>query len=127
MMMEQAQMAHFFVNITHGANDLDRATVGLVLAKNALSEGHEVTVFLSLDGVHLARQDAYLHGLHEPTFPPAQELRDFLVGHGAKLWVCAGCYKKRGLEESHFLPQAKMVSAGEAIKTLASGVVPVYY
>jgi len=62
-------MAHFFVNITHAANDLDRATVGLVLAKNALVEGHELTVFLSLDGVHLARNDAYVHGLQEPTFP----------------------------------------------------------
>ncbi|MEY2341387.1 DsrE family protein [Acidithiobacillus sp. IBUN Pt1247-S3] len=120
-------MAHFFVNITHAGNDLDRATVGLVLAKNALSEGHEVTLFLSLDGVHLARSDNYLHGMQEPTFPPLIELRDFLVQNGAKFWVCAGCYKKRGLEEAHFIPEAKMASAGEAIKTMASGVVPVYY
>ncbi|MCE5394245.1 MAG: DsrE family protein [Acidithiobacillus sp.] len=120
-------MAHFFVNITHAANDLDRATVGLVLAKNALVEGHELTVFLSLDGVHLARNDAYVHGLQEPTFPPVQELRDYLVQHGAKIWICAGCFAKRGLEKSHFISEAQMVSAAEAIKTLASGVVPVYY
>ncbi len=120
-------MAHFFVNITHGANDLDRATVGMVLAKNALDGGHEVTLFLSLDGVHLARADSYLLGLQEPTFPPLDDLRRHLVEHGAKVWVCAGCYKKRGLEEGAFIPQAQLVSAGEAIQAMASGVVPVYY
>ncbi|MBU2791769.1 MAG: DsrE family protein [Acidithiobacillus caldus] len=120
-------MAHFFVNVTHGANDLDRATVGMVLAKNALAEGHEVTLFLSLDGVHLARGDGYLDGLQEPTFPALKALRQALVDQGARIWICAGCFKKRGLEAEHFIPEAKMVSAGEAIQTLASGVVPVYY
>jgi len=120
-------MAHFFVNVTHGANDLDRATVGMLLAKNALAEGHELTLFLSLDGVHLARADAYLDGLQEPTFPALKDLRQFLVDGGARIWVCAGCFKKRGLEEGHFIPAAKLVSAGEAIQTLASGVIPVYY
>ncbi|MEW5792259.1 MAG: DsrE family protein [Pseudomonadota bacterium] len=121
-------MTHFFVNITHAANDLDRATVGLVLAKNALAEGHQVTLFLSLDGVHLARADNYVDGLQEPTFPSVKELLDFLIAQKATIWVCAGCYKKRGLEETHFIPEAEIVGAGAAIEAMATpGIVPVYY
>ncbi|MEK8089996.1 DsrE family protein [Thermithiobacillus plumbiphilus] len=122
-------MAHFFVNVTHAANDLDRATVGLVLAKNALAEGHQVTLFLSLDGIHLARADNYIDGLHEPTFPSIRELFDALVNsQQARIWVCAGCYKKRGLEETNFIQQAEIVGAGAAIKAMAEpGIVPVYY
>lgn len=121
-------MAHFFVNVTHAADDLDRATVGLVLAKNALAEGHQVTLFLSLDGIHLARTDNYLDGLQEPTFPSIRDLFESLVSQQARIWVCAGCFKKRGLEENSFVQQAEIVGAGAAIKALAEpGSVPVYY
>ncbi len=112
-------MSTFLVNITHAANDLDRATVGLVLAKNAMDEGHDVTLFLSLDGIHLARDDGYVDGLQEPTFPAVKELLDYLLEKGAKIWVCAGCFKKRGLEEAHFMNQAEIVGAGVAIKAMA--------
>lgn len=46
-------MAKFLVHIHTGHSDPNKATLGLLVALTAKYEGHDVTVFLAGDGVHL--------------------------------------------------------------------------
>ena len=46
-------MTKFLVHIHTGPNDPTKATLGCLMAAAALKEGHNVTVFMAGDGVHL--------------------------------------------------------------------------
>ncbi|MEM0988900.1 MAG: DsrE family protein [Pseudomonadota bacterium] len=46
-------MAKFLIHIHTGPTDPTKATLGCLIAATALKEGHEVTVFMAGDGVHL--------------------------------------------------------------------------
>lgn len=46
-------MAKFLIHIHTGPNDPTKATLGCLVAATALKEGHDVTVFMAGDGVHL--------------------------------------------------------------------------
>ena len=49
-------MAKILFNITNGTNNATKATLGFMLARTAVEEGHEVSVFLNADAVSLVRQ-----------------------------------------------------------------------
>lgn len=46
-------MSKFLVHIHTGPNDPTKATLGCLVAATALKEGHDVTLFLAGDAVHL--------------------------------------------------------------------------
>ena len=48
-------MAKILVHITHGPEHPTRVALGLLVAKAAVEEGHDVTVFLAGDAVQLVR------------------------------------------------------------------------
>ncbi len=50
-------MASILVHITHGPEHPTRAALGLLVAKAALEEGHQVSVFLAGDAVQLVRDE----------------------------------------------------------------------
>lgn len=50
-------MAKFLVHIHTGPGDPTKATLGCLVAATALKEGHDVTLFLAGDGVHLLAQE----------------------------------------------------------------------
>ena len=49
-------MGHLLVHITHGPESPTRAALGLLVAKAAVDEGHQVSVFLAGDAVALVRR-----------------------------------------------------------------------
>ena len=50
-------MARLFVHVATGPENPTRAALGLLVARTAVEEGHEVRVFLAGDAVHLARPE----------------------------------------------------------------------
>jgi len=48
-------MAKILFNITNGTNNPTKASLGFMLARTAVEEGHEVIVFLNADAVSLMR------------------------------------------------------------------------
>ena len=79
-------MASLLVNITHGPEHPFRAALGLLVAKTAASEGHDVTVFLAGDAVQLIR-DAVLDSLVGLGSGPAREHFDTLTSNGGKVYL----------------------------------------
>jgi len=49
-------MAKVLVQITSGPEHATKAALGFLVARAALDEGHDVTVFLAADGVHFVRR-----------------------------------------------------------------------
>ena len=48
-------MAKLLFNITNGTNNPTKASLGFMLARTAVEEGHDVQVFLNADAVSLMR------------------------------------------------------------------------
>jgi len=69
------------------------------LADAALRKGHEVSIFIDLDGVYTPVRSQYF--LDMPVLP--RELFENLVRKGAQVMVCGVCLVARGLESSRDL------------------------
>lgn len=87
------------VHITHGPESPTRAALGFHVAKGALEEGHEVTVFLAGDAVQLLRQGTLdqLVGLGTGEM---NELYDTVVSGGASFYLSGGSSRARSLDEA---------------------------
>ena len=92
-------MASILVHITHGPEHPTRAALGFHVAKAAIEQGHDVTVFLAGDGVQLLRDGAIDHvaGLGTGTLRP---LYDAVVAGGATIYLSGMSSKARGLTEA---------------------------
>lgn len=91
-------MASILVHITHGPEHPTRSALGFHVAKAAIDEGHEVTMFLAGDGVQLMRDGAIdnLSGLGTGNL---RELYDAVVAAGTTIYLSGMSSKARGLTE----------------------------
>lgn len=92
-------MAKILVNITHGPENPTRAALGFLIAKSALEQGHEVTLFLAGDAVQLLR-DSVLDNLVGLGTGKLREHYDALAAGGAKFYLSGLSSKARGVSES---------------------------
>lgn len=92
-------MAKILVHITCGPNDPTRAALAFLVAKAAIDESHEVSLFLAGDGVQLFR-DAVLDSLTGLGTGKLREHFDALVAGGAKFYLSGMSAKSRGVSES---------------------------
>ena len=108
------------VSVTHSKNDLDKATVGFVVANAAVASGQETLVFLSVEGVRLAVK-GFSVGLQEEGFAPIGELIASYVKAGGRIFVCSPCFKKRGLNEANLVAGATIVGGAKLVEFLSGG------
>ena len=92
-------MAKVLVSITCGPNDPTRAALAFLVAKTAIDEGHEASLFLAGDGVQLLR-DAVLDSLAGLGTGKLREHFDTLVAGGARFYLSGMSAKSRGVQES---------------------------
>lgn len=96
---EAKAMSKFLVHIHTGPSDPTKATLGCLIAATALKEGHDVTVFLAGDGVHLL---AYEH-LEALVGKGTGALKDHIAaiaGGGGRFVVSGMSAKDRGYDET---------------------------
>lgn len=92
-------MGKLLVHVTHGSEAQTRAALAFLVAKAALDEGHQVTMFLAGDAAVLIRDDivAGLRGIGTgelaTTFPA-------LVEAGVPIFVSGMSAKGRGVTEA---------------------------
>lgn len=119
-------MAKICVSVTHSKNDLDKATVGFVVANASVASGQETVVFLSIEGVRLSVR-GFSDGLQEEGFAPIKDLIASFTKAGGTIWVCSPCMKKRGLSEQPLVEGATIVGGAKLVEFLASGASCVSY
>jgi predicted peroxiredoxin len=84
------------VHITCGPENPTKAALGFLVARTALSEGHEVDVFLAGDGVQLMR-DAVLDSLLGLGTGSLREHFDAIVAADGHFYVSGKSSQARGL------------------------------
>lgn len=91
-------MAKILVHLTHGPEQPTRAALAFLVARAAVDEGHQTTVFLAGDAVQLLR-DAVLDSLTGLGTGRLREHYDALVAAGARFYVSGLSSKARGLPQ----------------------------
>lgn len=116
----------FCVSLTHEKDDTDRSTLAFVVANAAVASDKDTLVFLSTNAVKLS-QSGYADDIHEEGFAPLRELMDGFVKAGGKIFVCAPCFKKRGLDESKLIEGATIVGGAKLVEFLSDGSPSICY
>ncbi|RKE71044.1 DsrE family protein [Pseudorhodoplanes sinuspersici] len=83
-----------FVNMTTG--DTWRGWMGLHFAHNTMKQGHQVTIFLNLDGVKLATKAGEQEKRPSMQRVPRDIVADF-IKDGGKVLICGPCLSEFGL------------------------------
>jgi uncharacterized protein len=91
-------VAKILINITHGPEHPTRAALGFLIAKTALDEGHEVSLFLAGDAVQLLR-DAVLDSLSGLGTGSLRESYDAVAAGGARIYLSGMSSKARGVAD----------------------------
>lgn len=87
----------FLIHVTCGEENPTRAALGLLVAKSAVDEGHDVDVFLAGDGAGLARTSAAAatNGIGTGN---AGEWLAYLAEHNVPLYVSGMSAQARGMD-----------------------------
>ena len=92
-------MARILVHSTRGPEDPTRAALAFTVAKAAIEEGHEVSLFLAADAVQLLR-DAVLDTLVGLGTGKLRESYDALAAGGARFYLSRMSSEARGVTEA---------------------------
>lgn len=105
------------ITVTSGTDDPTRATLGILAAKAAVEQGHEVTVWLQGEAVTLANHNVYL-SIVGVNMPAMQEAIEFLIGNKVPLWVCQACGKGRNVGPENWVKTASYKRMGDFVAAL---------
>lgn len=107
------------ITVTSGTDDPTRATLGMLAAKAAVEQGHEVTVWLQGEAATLANRNVYpfIIGVNMPSM---QETVEFLVGNKVPLWVCQACGKGRNVGPDNWVGTASYKKMGDYVEAILS-------
>lgn len=92
-------MASLLVHVTHGPEAATQVCLGLLVARTALADGHDVTVFLAGDGVQVIR-DSVLDATHGVGLGHAREHFDAIASGGGRFYVSKMSSLARAVSES---------------------------
>lgn len=92
-------MAKLLIHVTTGPDDPTKAALSFLVAKTALSEGHQVDLFLAGEGVRLLTEEA-LGTTEGVGTGKLQEHYDAIAAGGGNFYLSGMSAKARGLDES---------------------------
>lgn len=104
----------YLFTVTHFNGDADRVAAPLVLANNALAAGGDVVVWVTLEGVMLAKQGA-ADGVIPKSFPPVADLLKAFKDNGGRIGVCPPCAKTHGVTQENMLANAEFMGGAAVI------------
>jgi predicted peroxiredoxin len=117
-------MAAFLYVVTSSTEDPGRAVTALEAALAASEAGHDVSLWLSGEGVRLGVRGV-AETLREPGARSAAEIVSALAGRGAVLHCSRPCFERRSFARDALRPGARVSEASELASLLASGRLPV--
>lgn len=102
------------VCVSSGTDDPTRATLGMLAAKAAAAQGHEVVVWLQGEAANVANKNVYdkIQGIN---MPPMKAIVESLVADQVPLWVCEACGKGRNVTPENWLATAIYKNMGDYV------------
>ena len=92
-------MSKILIHVTHGPEHPTRAALGFLVAKAAIEEGHDVSLFLAGDAVQLLR-DGVLDSLAGLGTGSLREHYDAIVAGGGRFYLSGMSSKARGVGDA---------------------------
>lgn len=109
----------FLINNAYGADNVERATVALVVGNAAAGRG-EARIFLTTEGVDIAlkgKADTW----HAEGYAAMHELVASFREKGGVLWVCKACADAKGITTDDLIEGAEIAGAGHTMGFLEDG------
>ena len=105
------QNDNYLFTVTSFTNeDADRVATPLVLANSALANGKDVLIWLTMEGVELAKKGS-AETLTPISFSPVSELLDTYIENGGRIGICPPCAKTHGLSDENIIDNAELMGA----------------
>lgn len=104
------------------------STLRFILA--ALSEGHEVNLFILEDAVFLAKRGQNppeFPGLMDEHMPNCEKLLKSAIKQGAKIKACRVCSEERGLKEEEFIEGVEIGGMRDLVKWVVESDKTVFF
>ena len=101
---------YLFTVTTFNNKDADRVATPLVLANSALVNGKDVLIWLTMEGVELAKKGA-AKTLTSKSFAPVSELLDTYIENGGRIGICPPCAQTHGLSDENKIDRAELMGA----------------
>lgn len=108
-------MGKLLVHVTHGPEAPTRAALAFLVAKAAIEEGHEVSMFLAGDSVQLLRSSV-LDSLQGVGTGSLRESFDAVAAAGAPMFASGMSSKTRGLSADEVPDGVEMAMPGKLVQ-----------
>jgi predicted peroxiredoxin len=102
--------AKVVINLATGLEDSERVAVAFLVGGAAVAQGKTVAMFLTKEAVRLALP-GHAEGVACDGCPPLSRLFEQYAEGGGELLVCPICVTARKLDETTFVPNARLAGA----------------
>lgn len=103
---------------SNGIGNAERAYATFIFSKAALSMGKQVTIFMLMDGVSIARKGNAATVKH-PAFERLDKLMTEVIKSGAQVYVCELSATFRGMKQGDLVDGTKLAGAATYITLLS--------
>ena len=103
---------------SNGIGNAERAYATFIFSKAALSMGKEVTIFLLMDGVSIAKK-GNAEKVKHPAFDRLDKLMTEIIEKGAKVYVCELSAEFRGMKQEDLVNGTSLAGAATYITLLS--------
>ncbi len=110
----------YLINSQYGSDDLEKATVAMIVASSAAAMDGETAMFLTCESVRLATRGG-ADGLAVDGYPAISDLLDAYRENGGQLWVCPVCAAARGISAADLADGAEIAGAARTIGFVNDG------
>ena len=111
--------AKYLINCQDGGNNVERATISLILAVTASKSG-EAALFITSDAAQLCIAGG-ADGLAAEGYEAVGDLLRAFLANGGKIWLCPACAKAKGIGPEQLVAGAEIAGAPKTMAFLASG------
>lgn len=108
------------VLMTSGLDD-ERSSVALSIANGGITEGLEVTLFLTSSAVDWARKGAADAAHPNPMDPPIKDMLDRIMESGKGVLVCPPCAKVRGYGQEDLIEGVTLIGSSAIHELIKQG------
>lgn len=118
-MTDAANRRKYLINSAHGAGDVERATIALILAATA-SKTCETAIFATSDAASICLKGG-ADGLIAKGYEPLSDLMDQFRSNGGEIWLCPACAKAKGITADDLAEGVEIAGAPRTMAFLESG------
>lgn len=98
------------ITLTQFGKDTDAVATPLVLANAAKASGEEVLLWLTMEGVELAKIGK-AETLIPRSFAPVSDLLNSFIESGGRIGICPPCGKTHGLNDDNMIANTEWMGA----------------